>query len=358
MANLIVEHPSEAAGAVLDGTLSVGRNADNDIVLDHPTVSRHHGVIERIAGEYFLTDLGSRNGTRVNGRTVRERKPLAHGDKIRFGQVKVTFFVSAEDPHASPTLERVPTPEAGDPGILFDCLCGTRLWAKTEAAGGIVECGKCKRENVVPDTSTKKDNSETVSGMILAPIGQPEMLAAPVQTGTCSICQWHTSNEDRVKVCPSCGLTFHEDCWNENCGCSAYGCPEVNAHGARRVQRPERPGMPTEAAREEIIIESEDEERPTIPAAAMETRRAPGSGESTPIAHAMLGASIIGTVRGLMAIGAFALAVLVVCLYFRERKVGRSRRERKLMFVAAAIALAGTIAGVAVSSVWWLGVQL
>jgi pSer/pThr/pTyr-binding forkhead associated (FHA) protein len=352
MPNLIVEHPPQATAAALDGTLSVGRGADNDIVIDHPTVSRHHAVIERIAGEYFLTDLGSRNGTRVNGRSARERKPIAHGAKIRFGQVRVTFLVSAEDPDAAPTLQRMPAPEAGDPGILFDCLCGTRLWAKTEAAGGIVECGKCKREVVVPETSTNKDNSETVSGMILAPI-DPQSLAAPVQTGTCSICQWHTSTEDQVKICPSCGLTFHEQCWTENCGCSAYGCPEVNAHGVGRRARPE---TPMDIAREEVVIESGHEQRADIPAAAAETRRL--AEDHAPIAHAMLGASLIGTVLGLMAFGVLALAVLVVSQSILVRKLARRQRERKLMFAAAAISLVGTIAGVAVSSMWWLGVTL
>src|SRR5215203_5419418 len=93
MPNLIVEHSQDTAGATIDGTLSVGRGADNDIVLDHPTVSRHHATIERVHGAYFITDLRSSNGTRVNARSVRERRSLASGDKIRFGQVRVTFIV-------------------------------------------------------------------------------------------------------------------------------------------------------------------------------------------------------------------------------------------------------------------------
>jgi thiol:disulfide interchange protein len=188
--------------------------------------------------------------------------------------------------------------------------------------------------------------------MILAPIN-PQSLAAPVQNGTCSICQWHTSTEDRIKICPSCGLTFHEQCWTENCGCSAYGCPEVNAHGAKRAARPQTPVDPV---REEVVIESGHEQRPDIPAAATETRRL--TEDHAPIAHAMLGASLIGTVLGLMAFGVFALATLVACRFVLDRQRVRRRRERKLMFAAAAISLAGTIAGVAVSSAWWLGVTL
>src|SRR5215218_4995660 len=227
MSNLIVEHPAHASAApVHDGTLTVGRGADNDIVLDHPTVSRHHAIIERIAGEYFIEDLKSRNGTRVNARTVRERRPLQGGDKIRFGQVRVTFVIATDDAGSStPSLERTPSGPAMEPGILFDCACGTRLWAKCEAAEGIVTCGKCGCDVVVPKDSARADSSETVSGMTFV---VPETLAAPVQTGTCSICQWQTNTEDQTTHCPACGLMFHTVCWQENCGCSAYGCAQVN----------------------------------------------------------------------------------------------------------------------------------
>jgi hypothetical protein len=45
----------------------------------------------------------------------------------------------------------------------------------------------------------------------------------------CSICQSPLHPTEARHSCPDCGLTFHADCWTENRGCSAYGCPQVNA---------------------------------------------------------------------------------------------------------------------------------
>jgi len=49
---------------------TVGRKSDNDIVLDHPTVSGHHCKIYSAGGSWFVEDLNSTNGTFVNGKRV------------------------------------------------------------------------------------------------------------------------------------------------------------------------------------------------------------------------------------------------------------------------------------------------
>jgi pSer/pThr/pTyr-binding forkhead associated (FHA) protein len=73
----------------------VGRNATADIVLDEPRVSGIHARIERSHGRTSLLDSGSRNGTVVNGETVR-RAELKPGDEVIFGdhafRVKRTFY--------------------------------------------------------------------------------------------------------------------------------------------------------------------------------------------------------------------------------------------------------------------------
>jgi len=67
--------------------VTLGRNDDNDAVLDDPLVSGHHALI--IIGEggrsILLQDLNSTNGTRVNGSDVRNT-PLKHGDAIQIGR--------------------------------------------------------------------------------------------------------------------------------------------------------------------------------------------------------------------------------------------------------------------------------
>lgn len=68
---------------------TVGR-AGNDIVLDNPQVSRHHAVVERAGGGHVLRDLGSTNGTFVNGRRIAERT-LAPGDIIQIGPFRLVY---------------------------------------------------------------------------------------------------------------------------------------------------------------------------------------------------------------------------------------------------------------------------
>lgn len=57
----------------LVGRITLGRDKGNDIVLDERLVSRRHAVIQKIGQEYFLEDLGSTNGTKVNGQQVPPR---------------------------------------------------------------------------------------------------------------------------------------------------------------------------------------------------------------------------------------------------------------------------------------------
>ena len=67
-----------------DELITIGRAPDNLIVLEDPSVSGRHAEIRLVGAAFHLKDLGSTNGTRVNGTAITEAK-LAHGDRIRFG---------------------------------------------------------------------------------------------------------------------------------------------------------------------------------------------------------------------------------------------------------------------------------
>lgn len=73
-------------------TMNIGRAANNDIVIPEQTVSNHHARITIENGSFFLTDLGSTNGTFVNGTRV-DRKLLKPGDIIKFGAANSKFEV-------------------------------------------------------------------------------------------------------------------------------------------------------------------------------------------------------------------------------------------------------------------------
>lgn len=73
---------------------TIGRAPSNDLVLDVGDVSRHHARLERAEGELRVVDLGSTNGTRVNGEPVRA-SVLRPGDEVSFGTIRAQV-VAAE----------------------------------------------------------------------------------------------------------------------------------------------------------------------------------------------------------------------------------------------------------------------
>ncbi len=75
----------------LKGTVNVGRARDSQFVLDHPTVSRQHAWIKLEGEEYVIFDVGSANGTFVNGEQVEAPRPLQNGDVVRFGDAEFIF---------------------------------------------------------------------------------------------------------------------------------------------------------------------------------------------------------------------------------------------------------------------------
>ena len=60
-------------------------------MIDDTTVSRRHATITRKAGGFELADLGSTNGTFVNGRRLRNPIALKTGDEIKFGSARFAF---------------------------------------------------------------------------------------------------------------------------------------------------------------------------------------------------------------------------------------------------------------------------
>jgi len=74
--------------------VSIGRAPDNEVVVGDPATSGHHGRIEVRSGSFWISDLGSTNGTLVNGEPVIE-KQLSDGDMIAIGQNTLRFTLEA-----------------------------------------------------------------------------------------------------------------------------------------------------------------------------------------------------------------------------------------------------------------------
>jgi hypothetical protein len=79
----------------LEGAARIGRSDECEVLLADPSVSRAHAIVETIGGEPTVRDLGSTNGTFVNGERV-ETRTLHDGDELRFGNTRMQFEVGRE----------------------------------------------------------------------------------------------------------------------------------------------------------------------------------------------------------------------------------------------------------------------
>jgi pSer/pThr/pTyr-binding forkhead associated (FHA) protein len=71
---------------------TIGKADENDVALpDDPTASRLHAVLEQFTAGWCVADLGSSNGTWVNGERIWSAHRLRHGDEVRIGQTRLIF---------------------------------------------------------------------------------------------------------------------------------------------------------------------------------------------------------------------------------------------------------------------------
>jgi adenylate cyclase len=78
---------------------TVGRSEDNNVVLSDRWISRNHAMVQSMeTGEFYLIDLGSRNGSFLNGRRVSIPVTLQNGDRLTFGQTELEFYCPIHRP--------------------------------------------------------------------------------------------------------------------------------------------------------------------------------------------------------------------------------------------------------------------
>jgi hypothetical protein len=89
--------------------VKLGRSTENDIVLNDPSVSRHHAVILKTDNEYFVTDLGSSNGTYVNGRQIQGGSVLKPNDILKLGVMLVPWmsYFNVQTPNSNDRTQYV-----------------------------------------------------------------------------------------------------------------------------------------------------------------------------------------------------------------------------------------------------------
>ena len=85
-------------GASFVDRITIGRTANNDVVIADTSISRLHAYIKRVGTGWVIADAGSKNGSWLKGAVLEPRKeqPLPSRAVLRFGDVDVTFYL-AED---------------------------------------------------------------------------------------------------------------------------------------------------------------------------------------------------------------------------------------------------------------------
>ena len=126
--------------------------------------------------------------------------------------------------------------------------------------------------------------------------------------------------------CSSCSQVYHTECWNENHGCAAYGCPQVGTLDVPAIDPEPEPAI---AAR--------TDNAPAIDAAQ----------HPFPWDFALLGGSVIGSVIGAFTFGLPALVVGALSVIYAVR---RRDENHRLATLSAVICLIGVAAGVITSS--------
>ncbi len=114
--------------AVTAVTNTIGRSPSNDVVINDPEISRRHAQIVQEGSQFTVEDLGSTNGTFVNGQRCAGATPLQHGDTIELGDTISLQFIheaavaqmAAEDTADSLPVQPPPPAEPMPANVALD----------------------------------------------------------------------------------------------------------------------------------------------------------------------------------------------------------------------------------------------
>ena len=127
MAKLIISNNGRNVQeyALQQERVTIGRNPANDIILNEPVVSGEHAALQLGAKEASITDLGSTNGTFVNGQRIK-KTPLQHNDVIAIGNHELRYVDKAVQDFASTVILQQASDSAAAQQAALKILNGPR----------------------------------------------------------------------------------------------------------------------------------------------------------------------------------------------------------------------------------------
>ena len=173
MPKLIVSLPDGSAVTheLAEATISVGRLQDNTLQIEDASVSSHHAELTLgDGGDYVLTDIGSTNGTLLNGKEMAEGEGqrLQAGDKVIFGNIETSY--ESENPaeaRAMPAAKEMAAVTA----------------SKSEAAWTAIARRQCR---VSPATTIRRTGLSTMSWRASGPARPVANTCAAIGIQSCS----------------------------------------------------------------------------------------------------------------------------------------------------------------------------
>lgn len=150
---------------------TIGRKPSNDIHLDNLAVSGEHAVIVKIGRDYFVEDLDSTNGTRVNNQMTK-RKLLSQNDIVELGKFHLRFINEASSANTAPAFEKtmLVRPDAYE----------------TKVSAAVALAGAGEKQSTAP-----------VGGAIQVPVSQ-EPVAQPARIGRIQVLNGSSSGRELV----------------------------------------------------------------------------------------------------------------------------------------------------------------
>ena len=148
--------------------VTIGRKAHNDIQIDNLAVSGEHAVIVTILNDSFLEDLGSTNGTLVNGNPVKKHI-LQNNDVVEIGKYKLKYV------NEGPAVAQ----EAGGGAADFEKTMVLRAPVMAKAAGGAAAGAGTSTQVNVGATSTQVPGAASHAAAASAPQAAPAASKAP-----------------------------------------------------------------------------------------------------------------------------------------------------------------------------------